>query len=133
MPTKTNIENFARNILGCDCPDEVFDVIECDRGNPDTDGYAVRISIGGRLLVYVVEADDMDVVRKTLPRMLRAGKTERDEKKMNRFRAVVSTDEVEALEGAAKRIFEDSGQKDEKVHLHVLGKDAVAGIYGECP
>jgi hypothetical protein len=133
MPAKNHIEKFARNVLGCDCPDEVFDVIECDRGDPVADAYGVRISIGGRLLIYVLETADIGVVQETLPRMLSAGKAERDDKKMNRFRAVVSTDRVDALEEAAKRVFDNFDQKDEKIHLHVLNKKDVAGVYAECP
>jgi hypothetical protein len=132
MPTRSRIEDFARNVLGCDCPDEVFKVIECQRGDAVAAPYSLRISIGGRLLVYILEVDDIEVVRKRLPEMLRAGKAERDEKGMNRFRAVVSTGDVEALEDAAKGIFEKFDRKDEKTHLHVLENGDVASVYAEC-
>ena len=133
MPARSRIEDFARNVLGCDCPDEVFKVIECQQGDaPRETPYSFRIAIGGRLLVYILETDDLEVVRKGLPEMLSAGKAERDEKGMNRFRAVVSTDDTETLEDAAKGIFEDFAEKDEKIHLHVLKKGDVAGVHAEC-
>jgi hypothetical protein len=133
MRKKSAIEDFARDTLGCNCPDEVFDVIECKRGNSTTDNYGLRLSIGGRLLVYVVETNDIQRLRDTLPAMLTAGKTDRDKNGMNRFRAVLATDEVTAMDEAARGIFDDHGEVDDKVHLHVVKKSGVSAIYLECP
>jgi hypothetical protein len=51
---------------------------------------------------------------------------------MNRFRAVVATDEVTALDDAARGIFDDHGEVDDKVHLHVVNKSDLSAIYREC-
>lgn len=132
MTKRSVIERFARDTLGCNCPDEVFDTIDCRRGDPATDVYGVRIAIGGRLLVYVLEADSPGVVEEMLSRVLGAGKADRDEQGMNRFRAVLATDQVEPVEKTARRIFDGYSQKDEKVHLHILRKGEVSGVYAEC-
>ena len=133
MAGKENIKWFARKILGCDCPEEVFNLIECSTGDSEKEPYTRRIAIGGRLLIYILETDDLSFVRTVLPKMLVAGKAERDEKGMNRFRVVLATKHVEDIDIISREIFEQFSEKDEKIHLHVVQKEDVSGIRSECP
>ena len=51
------IKRFVQETLGCSCPEEVFDKIECD-----TDASRIwwrRINVGNRLLIYILDATDV--------------------------------------------------------------------------
>lgn len=133
MAGNENIKRFAQKILGCDCPEEVFNVIECSTSDSGKEPYTRRIAIGGRLLIFILETDDLSLVRANLLKMLAAGKAERDQKGMNRFRCVIATDHVESVDLLSKEIFEQFSGKDEKIHLHVVQKEDVSGIRSECP
>ncbi|MBW2196244.1 MAG: hypothetical protein JRF37_12150 [Deltaproteobacteria bacterium] len=107
-------------------------MIECSTSDSGKEPYTRRIAIGGRLLIFILETDDLSLVRARLPKMLAAGKAERDQKGMNRFRCVVATDHVESVDLLSKEIFEQFSGKDEKIHLHVVQKEDVSGIRSEC-
>jgi len=119
MIKKENVKTFVRNVLGCKCPEQVFEYIECQ--NVEVDGLPLtRINVGNRLLLYVVEVNDVKL-KDVLPALVRAGKNERDDRKFNRFRLVVVTDDEE-VKRIARESFENA-DVDEGVHLHVLGRD----------
>ncbi len=128
MGTNRNIIKFVRNTLGCKCPDEIFDRIECRDDDSDTDPYTRSITLGERLLVYIWETNDPSLVEAKLPAMLLCGKNERDRRGLNRFRAVIATDDVDGIDSIAQRLFRDFSDKDEKVHLHVVPTREVADL-----
>ena len=117
-----------RHILGCKCPDEIYDRIECRDGDSGTDPYTLSITLGERLLVYIWETNDPSLVETGLPAMLLCGKNERDRRGLNRFRAVIATDDVDGIDSIAQRLFRDFSDKDEKVHLHVVSTQDVANL-----
>jgi hypothetical protein len=124
MTDNKAIKEFARNTLGCNCPEEVFQHIDC-RTVVNIDENIVsayEINIGNRLLIFAAAIDDVDSLRYVLSKLVRAGIKKRDEKKFNRFRLVLlSAGDIDIAEQASG-IF-SSFVTDEKVHLHVINKD----------
>jgi hypothetical protein len=124
MPSAEQIKHFIQNILGCSCPEDVFRTIDVRR-NVRLNNFAVldsAIIIGNRLLVYIAEAGTAGCTEEHLPVLVEAGKKERDEKGLNRFRLVLVTNEPEGVQLAAKKQFEELRGSDDKVHLHVINR-----------
>ena len=87
MVNNTDIKEFVRKTLGCTCPDEVFQHIECQTGLLIEDNLVLdyEIDIGNRLLIYVISVDDTDSLVSMLSRLVRAGKLKRDKNRYNRY------------------------------------------------
>lgn len=119
---KESIKTFVQKTLGCDCPEEVFEYIDCQFNIKLNDiVLSCKINIGNRLLVYVVEVNDQNSVKNILPFLVSTGKDEKDNLKFNRFRLVLVTDKLNELKETAETLF-NTIPKDEKVHLHVVDK-----------
>jgi hypothetical protein len=118
------IKKFVQVTLGCGCPEEVFRFIDCKNNvSVAVDAIADRvITIGNRLLIYVLEAAADGAVRSRLAEFVTAGKNERDSKGFNRFRLVVVLDDTTEQNKIAK-VFEALPDKDEKVHLHMISSE----------
>ena len=117
-----NIKTFVRNTLGCGCPEEVFEYMDC-QSNITLNDVVLRnrINIGNRLLIYIVEVHNGDSLKNVLPLLIDTGKKERDNLKFNRFRLVLTSDNIDDTKKNAEDIFKTI-DKDEKVHLHVILK-----------
>lgn len=118
------IKQFVKETLGCDCPEDVFENIDCrsniglgDNTLPDHE-----INVGGRLLVYVARIDETDSLATVVLRLVRSGVSKRDENKFNRFRLVLLSRESEHVAKTTSDIFHSLGP-DEKTHLHVIAED----------
>jgi len=122
MSRDADIKNFAQITLGCGCPEEVFKTIEY-RSNIMLDGIRIRdhINIGNRLLIYVVEVGRPDSVENILKSLVIYGRKERDSSGFNRFRLVLTADDIGIFQKDAENIFR-SINSDEKVHLHSIRK-----------
>jgi hypothetical protein len=122
---REKIKAFVQNTLGCGCPEEVFQHIECESA---MDYHGIRllykINIGRRLLVYVLPVSNLDSLRELLVSIVAIGQRERDGAGFNRFRLVLAADDGEAMRVIAEDHFK-SIQKDEKIHLHVLPKSSI--------
>ena len=118
------IRRFVRDTLGCTCPDEVFRHVDCQAGvNVSQDvRLDYEINVGNRLLIYLVAADDAGSLRPLISQLVREGTGKRDRENFNRFRLVLVTEEPADTAENASAIFHSLGA-DEKVHLHVVGKD----------
>ena len=133
MLSQTNhatIKRFVQHTLGCACPDEVFAVVEYHVNtivSPDLP-YSFKLLVGQRLLVYVLCGVAPQGIKSLLPVMLTKGRQERDEKGLNRFRAVIVTDRVDELEPDATELFKALSDRDDNVHLHVLAGDQIEAI-----
>lgn len=116
------IKTFVQKTLGCGCPEEVFNSINY---LPDVKLGDItlksRINIGNRLLVYIVDIDNPDLLKKNLTILIAEGKKDRDSFGMNRLRLVIVSD-INDIHKHAYSIF-NSIVKDEKVHLHVISKN----------
>ena len=127
-PSHQTIETFTREILGCDCPAEVFKHIDCqDQSSLGNDDLRLfRIDIGQRLLIYIVECLDNDVLADTVQTLTTLGQQERDSLGFNRFRLVITTDEPADIEEQAQGAFKTLSP-DDKVHLHVIHRNDFPG------
>lgn len=123
-----NIKLFVRQVLGCECPEEVFKRIESTSSLPLDSGIILRsrLNIGNRLLIYVVMAESGTFVKETLPELVKTGMAERDGKGFNRFRLVLASDDRKGIEDIAERTFNSLLLRDEKVHLHVVEMSALS-------
>ena len=129
MPRREAIERLVRQDLGCTCPAEVFDCIEEGQvALPGLTEPGRRIAIGGRLLVYLIEAEEIGQALTLLPLWLAAGRAERDAAGMNRLRLVVIADDPDPLTQALQASFDACPDRDARIHLHVLPRAAVAGL-----
>lgn len=119
-------ELFARGTLGCDCPGEVFEQIKYSPGGPLKGMVTRNIVIGNRLLITLWEVGDASVLQVLMPIFLVRGKTERDRRGLNRFRGVLVTEDPVGMESTAEACFLNCGDKDEKMHLHIVHREKVA-------
>jgi hypothetical protein len=126
MSEKEDIKIFAQQTLGCGCPEEVFQHID-SQSNVKLDGVVLskRIKIGDRLLIYIVEMADADSVKRDLAFLVASGRKERDSIGFNRFRLVLTADDISEVQKAAEAAFA-AVDTDEKVHLHVIAKKSIS-------
>jgi hypothetical protein len=124
-----NVKAFIRQTLGCDCDESVFEHIENER-NVEAGGVKLRnhINVGGRLLVYIIDAEGPSFVKSHVADLLEAGRKERDDRHFNRFRLVLVAASDSGVKLAANREFKLSKAVDEKVHMHILDKADVATL-----
>ncbi len=129
-PLRQVARSFARDTLGCECPDEVFAEIEIDPRQRPEDGSHThrRMLIGNRLLIFVLEEVSSGEESYLLDDFTHAGRSERDTMGYNRVRLVFVADEPKALERQLRPLFEAHPAVDERVHLHVLAPDSVRAI-----
>ena len=133
MLSLEHIKLFVQNTLGCGCPEEVFKSIDVRR-SVRLNNFIVLdivIVIGNRLLIYIAEARSEGCIEEHLPVLVAAGKKERDEKGLNRFRLVLVSDRPDEVLQAAERQFEELRGDDEKVHLHVIKKNQLLFTAGD--
>ena len=125
MSGKEDIKIFAQQTLGCGCPEEVFQHID-SQSNVQLNGIVLnrRIKIGNRLLIYIVEIKDADSVKNNLAFLVSSGRKERDAIGFNRFRLVLTADDIDKVKKIAEEMF-DVISSDEKVHLHVISKKSI--------
>lgn len=124
MIDNDTIKTFVQETLGCGCPEEVFRTIDCNRAVRLSNEAVLNcaITIGNRLLIYVMEKRIADLDEKLLAFLVSAGKKERDSRGLNRFRLVIVADEM-AEKGSLIHMFEKLQDKDGKIHLHVIKKE----------
>jgi hypothetical protein len=88
-----------------------------------------ELRIGGRLLV-VVTSESVDILSGfRLEAVISEGKQARDDGKFNRFRLVVQARNAAEDREKLLRSFEAVSVKDEKTHVHVVGKSKVPDFY----
>lgn len=121
MITKEAIKYFTRDILGCDCPEDVFNKIACEDDVKIEGGPTIshKINIGDRLLIYVSMLDQISELGSELPKLIDSGEKERNYKGFNRFRLVLVSENPDIVKDDAYKLFERLG-KDEKIHLHII-------------
>jgi hypothetical protein len=121
------IKNFVVTTLGCTCPEEVFKTIslEDDRLSIANVPITYKIVIGNRLLIYFVIARHLTNPEEQLRALVDAAKKERDGKKYNRSRIVLSADDVNTVDPQLRFLFEKIKGTDEKVHLHLVSENAI--------
>ncbi len=121
MLDDSTIKKFARNVLKCNCPEEVFKTIVCEDNFQIDNSIIVshKINIGNRLLVYVSVLDEKHGWKSILNELVNSGERVRNEKGFNRFRLVFACTNVDKIKDELNASF-DRLNKDDKIHLHVI-------------
>lgn len=124
MITNEKIKAFTRDILGCDCPEEVFSRIVCEDDVRTDNGLTIshKINIGDRLLIYVSAPGQTGQLSSELVKLVDSGEKERNDKGFNRFRLVLVSENPDLIKDDARKLFEQLG-KDEKIHLHIVNRN----------
>lgn len=124
------VTRFVREVIGCNCPDEVFRKIDVQRGSTAIQSCPAEceLRIGGRLLIVVV-SEPAEELSARLGRIIAEGRRFRDEEKFNRFRLVVLTGNPAGDRTKLLQAFEAVPAKDERTHLHVLGRGEVPNFF----
>ena len=134
VPDVPAVTRFVREVIGCNCPDEVFRHVEVQRGSSAVKACSAdcELRIGGRLLI-VVTTEPVTRLAPHLAEVVAEGKRARDERKFNRFRLVVQTGKPAEESEELFRAFESVPEKDERTHLHVLAKGEVPNFFSHAP
>ncbi len=80
-------------------------------------------------MLMVVTSEPITKLAARLGHVIAEGRTARDEHKFNRFRLVVQTENPAQEREKLLLPFEAVAEKDERTHLHVLGKTEVTNFF----
>ena len=119
------IKIFVQEILGCTCPDEVFSNIEIEI-NPSElvdISQGELISIGDKLLVYLVSTNEAEFLADKLEQIFIRGREIRNMRSFNRFRLVVSSQREQESRVILTRKRARLENIDERLHLHVIAPE----------
>jgi hypothetical protein len=121
------VTQFVREVIGCNCADEVFRHIEVRRGSSAVQSCPAdyELRIGGRLMIVVTSEAPEALSAARLGQVFAEGMRARDKDHFNRFRLVVQAPEAAQHRDQLLRAFEAMPKKDEKTHLHVVEKGEV--------
>jgi hypothetical protein len=133
MKNSNPIKDFVQNVLGCTCPDKVFKQIEHRVVDSAFFPHTRSITIGGRLLIYVWEADGPVDLQQGLVAMLKTGKEERDERGLNRFRVVLAVKDPQNVAPLAAQYFSLFTDRDDRMHMHVVPLQKLQIFFPESP
>lgn len=123
------VRRFVRDILGCGCPEEVFDdLVLAEETIADGSTATRTLLVGNRLLVVLLCCRDWDDLRGILPQLVGHYRQERDERGLNRVRLVVACDQPALLQPAASLCFAGLPGVDERMHLHILAPADLAEV-----
>ena len=126
------VKRFVREVVGCTCPDEVFKRVEVKPGSSAIRSCSAdyEINVGGRLLIVLSSEPVEGFSPARLEKVMAEGRSARDAGKFNRFRFIVQADNAPEAEKQFLRLFEGLATKDEKTHLHVIGRKDVPDFFG---
>lgn len=126
MQTYPEIKRFVQEVLGCSCPEEAFYNIDYQR---KCDPFPERkVTVGGRLLIYLIDMDKGSNVQEDIESALGRGVEERDKEGLNRFRLVLVASRPEKIHSQAEHVFNNAEYTDEKTHLHVVSENCIEGF-----
>jgi hypothetical protein len=128
------VKRFVREIVGCTCSDEVFKRVEVKARSSAVKSCSAdyEINVGGRLLIVLSSEPVEGLSTARLEKVMAEGRFARDTGKFNRFRFIVQADDAPEAEKKLQGLFEGIVAKDEKTHLHVIGKEDVPDFFGGC-
>jgi hypothetical protein len=126
MQIYPEIKRFVQEILGCSCPEEVFNKIDYQKESDGISGG--KVTVGDRLLIYLITPDRKSNIQGIIDSALKKGVEERDKKGLNRFRLVLVTSRPDELRSSAEHAFDSSAYTDEKTHLHIVSESDVESL-----
>jgi hypothetical protein len=126
------VKDFAVNVLGCGCPEDVFFSIVLERTPVPRGGISpsFEIRIGGRLMILGVACENVRSTDDSLSTFVAEGMRIRDGEGFNRLRIVVVSDDPDC-EAILRPGFERIQGLDERVHLHVVRKELIDVMLNE--
>ena len=125
-PDREAIVRFVRDTLGCGCPDEVFNSIVIARaGGPGSSTPHVRLLVGNRLLIYVLDGLAAEHDPAVVPSLAARGRDERDRDGLNRFRLVIFSQQGQRPMPAASASFAEATGPDERANLHLVAAELI--------
>jgi len=118
------IKSFVINKLGCNCPDEVFNIIKWQKEVQIDNNIILnyRINIGNRLLVYIIEIEDHNFMNDNFFKVIKTGISDRNDNNFNRFRVAIISNNIAEIGSIAQNVFNNLNIDDQKVHLHLMQK-----------
>jgi hypothetical protein len=125
------VKRFVREVVGCNCPDEVFKRVEVKLGSSAIKSCSTdyEINVGGRLLI-VLASDPVEIFSPArLEKVMAEGQCARDAGKFNRFRFIVQADNAPEVEKQFSKLFEGLATRDAKTHLHVIERKDVPDLF----
>jgi len=127
MNKDTLIKNFVINNLGCNCPAEVFNIIEWQKDVQIADNITLnyKINIGNRLIIYIIDIMNAEFLNDNLFKVIQIGIGERNDNNFNRFRLVIISNNIAEIGSIARNIFYKLNIDDKKIHLHLMQKTDV--------
>ena len=111
------VRRFARDDLGCECLDEVFDQVRILTRDAAPGEARLAVVIGERLLVVFARPEDVSPLERNLPRLLLSCVTYRDSAGLSRFRLVLTGEYSDQEKGL---IEQHRAGFDDRVHVHYL-------------
>lgn len=123
----SGVRYLVREVLGCGCPEEVFDRIAVGSPtlySPPGGAQLVELEVGGRLLISVVDFAKMKDPVAERRALMAHGQTTRDTRGLNRFRLVLVGDIPPAQ---AERLLAPRAEEDERTHLHLVAPSQLPG------
>jgi len=122
MNNKNDIKTFVINKLGCNCPSEVFNIIERQKDIQLDQNINLnyKINIGNRLLIYIIEINDKEFLRQNLLTIVARGIDERNKNNFNRFILVIISNDINENDQNGQRLFDTILKGDQKAHLHIV-------------
>ena len=128
MDASQTVKDFVQKVLGCTCPDEVFERIEFRELQSSVSPHTRSLIIGERLLIYIWDVNEDEDLQAGIRAMLKSGKKERDARCLNRFRAVVAVAEPETVSLEINTYFTNDRKPQERMHVHAIHKDALKNL-----
>jgi len=118
------IKSFVINKLGCNCPPEVFNIIEWQNDVQIDDNIILnyKINIGNRLIIYIIDVEDAKFINDNLLKVIKIGIGERNDNNFNRFRLVITSNNIAEIGSIAQNVFNQLNIDDQKIHLHLIKK-----------
>ena len=116
------VKNFVRGILGCSCPDEVFETVHIEKNPSWFEGLPgdYLLAIGGRLLVVMINTRPWQAVLQEIAALVLRGREMRDTEGFHRFRLVMVTSDIKAAEATLEEQFNTLPVRDARIHLHII-------------
>ena len=126
------IKRFVREVVGCTCPDEVFERVDVKSGSSAVRSCSAdyEINVGNRLLIVVSSDPVESFSSKRLEQVIAQGRSARDAGRFNRFRFIVRSDNAAEADEKFQRLFATLATKDERTHVHVIRKEDVPDFFG---
>lgn len=112
-----NIKNFIQQILGCQCPEEVFNDIQWQKKDN-----TLEINVSNQLLVNIFLKPLKELNKKHIIDALKVGQKKRDYKHFNRFRLVIPVKKIAEEQQKYSTLIEKIFPQDKKIHLHIVEK-----------